>query len=34
LGDEGVFTPAALAQINTILPIAALIFTFPGISER
>ena len=34
LGDAGVFTPAALAQINTILPIAALIFTFPGISER
>ena len=34
LGDAGVFTPAALAEINSLLPIAALIFTFPGISER
>ncbi|MDB5530672.1 MAG: hypothetical protein JWR51_3775 [Devosia sp.] len=34
LGDAGVFTPGALAEINTILPIAALIFTFGGISER
>lgn len=34
LGDAGIFTPAALAEINTLLPIAALIFTFPGISER
>jgi hypothetical protein len=34
LGDAGIFTPAALAEINTLLPIAALIFTFGGISER
>jgi hypothetical protein len=34
LGSAGIFTPAALAEINTLLPIAALIFTFPGISER
>jgi len=34
LGDAGIFTPAALAAIDSLLPIAALIFTFPGISER
>ena len=34
LGDAGIFTPAALAEINSLLPIAALIFTFEGISER
>lgn len=34
LGDAGIFTPAALAEIDTLLPIAALVFTFPGISER
>ena len=34
LGDAGIFTPAALAEIDTLLPIAALIFTFEGISER
>jgi len=34
LGDAGSFTPALLAQFNALLPIAALIFTFPGISER
>jgi hypothetical protein len=34
LGDAGIFTPAVLAEINALLPIAALIFTFPGISER
>ncbi len=34
LGDAGIFTPAALAAIDTLLPIAALIFTFHGISER
>jgi len=34
LGDAGIFTPATLAEIDTLLPIAALIFTFPGISER
>lgn len=32
LGDAGIFTPAALARIDTLLPIAALIFTFEGIS--
>lgn len=41
LGDAGIFTPAALTAVDTLLPIAALIFTFqginkltPGISER
>jgi hypothetical protein len=34
LGDAGIFTPAALAQIDALLPIAALTFTFNGISER
>ena len=34
LGDAGIFTPALLAQFDALLPIAALIFTFPGISER
>jgi hypothetical protein len=34
LGDAGIFTAATLAHINSLLPIAALIFTFPGISER
>lgn len=34
LGDAGIFTPAALAEISTLLPIAALVFTFQGISER
>jgi hypothetical protein len=34
LGDAGCFTPAVLAEIETLLPIAALIFTFHGISER
>jgi hypothetical protein len=34
LGDAGIFTPSALARINTLLPIAALVFAFPGISER
>jgi hypothetical protein len=34
LGSAGVFTPAALAQIDALLPIAALTFTFAGISER
>lgn len=33
LGDAGIFTPAALAAINTLLPIAALVFTFEGISK-
>jgi hypothetical protein len=34
LGDAGIFTPSALAAVDTLLPIAALIFTFQGISER
>lgn len=34
LGDAGIFTPAALREIDTLLPIAALTFTFHGISER
>lgn len=34
LGDAGIFTSSALAEIDTLLPIAALIFTFEGISER
>lgn len=33
LGDAGVFTPSALAEIDALLPIAALTFTFYGISE-
>ena len=33
LGDAGIFTPATLARIDTLLPIAALIFTFEGISQ-
>ncbi len=34
LGDAGTFTGDTLARIETLLPIAALIFTFAGISER
>lgn len=34
LGDVGIFTPTALAAIDSLLPIAALTFTFEGISER
>lgn len=34
LGDAGIFTPLALARIDTFLPIAALTFTFEGISRR
>lgn len=33
LGDAGVFTAATLAAIDMLLPIAALLFTFDGISE-
>jgi len=33
LGDAGTFTPAVLAEIDTLLPIAALTFTFQGISK-
>jgi hypothetical protein len=34
LGDAGILTPALLAKIDNLLPIAALIFTFEGISAR
>ena len=34
LGDAHIFTPALLAELNALLPIAALLFTFAGISER
>lgn len=34
LGDAGTFTSTALAEIDTLLPIAALTFTFHGVSER
>jgi hypothetical protein len=34
LGNAGCFSLATLAEIDTLLPIAALIFTFHGISER
>lgn len=33
LGDAGIFTRDALARIDSLLPIAALIFTFEGISN-
>jgi hypothetical protein len=33
LGDAGIFTPAALAEIETLLPIAALTFTFQGVNK-
>lgn len=34
LGDAGILTPALQAQVQNLLPIAALVFTFHGISER
>lgn len=34
LGDAGTFTPPTLDAIASLLPIAALIFAFPGISDR
>ena len=34
LGDAGTFTRHVLDEIDNLLPIAALIFTFHGISER
>jgi hypothetical protein len=33
LGDAGIFTPSALTEIDTLLPIAALVLTFEGISN-
>lgn len=34
LGDAGILTPSLLADFETILPIAALVFSFHGISQR
>ena len=34
LGDAGILTPSTLAEVDTLLPIAALVFAFPGISAR
>ena len=34
LGDAGILTPSTLAAVDTLLPIAALVFTFEGISKR
>ena len=34
LGDANIFTPALLAELNALLPIAALIFTFEGLGAR
>ncbi len=34
LGDAGILTPATLAAVDSLLPIAALVFTLEGISER
>ena len=34
LGAEGVFTPAVLAEVTALLPVAALLFTFDGIADR
>ena len=34
LGDSGILTPVLLAEIDTLLPIAALVFAFPKVAER
>lgn len=34
LGDANVFTPAILEAADALMPLAALVFAFPGISER
>ena len=34
LGDAGILTPSTLAEVDTLLPIAALVFAFPGTSAR
>jgi hypothetical protein len=34
LGDAGIFTPDVLGAVNALLPLAALIFTYPGIGTR
>ena len=34
LGDAGILTPALLDDLDSLLPIAALVFTFDGISAR
>ena len=33
LGDTNIFTPALISDLNALLPLAALIFTFDGIGE-
>jgi GAF domain-containing protein len=34
LGDANVFTPRILDDVDALMPLAALIFAFPGISDR
>ena len=34
LGDAGIFTPDLISALNTLLPLAALIFVFDGIGTR
>lgn len=34
LGEVGIFTPDVLGAVNALLPLAALIFTYPGIGTR
>jgi hypothetical protein len=34
LGEAGIFTPDVLGAVNALLPLAALIFTYPGIGTR
>lgn len=34
LGDAGIFTPDVLGAVNALLPLAALIFTYPEIGTR
>lgn len=34
LGGAGIFTPDLLSALNSLLPLAALIFVFPGLSTR
>lgn len=34
LGDAGILTPGLLSEIDNLLPIAALVFTFEGVSAR
>lgn len=34
LGKAGILTPALLSEVQTLLPVAALVFAFPEISDR